>query len=170
MSSPDGFDTRGLTLALRRSRLQSLLLLAVFGLALTAIWINHLLPLPLAVCLTLALCISCGFFAWRDVWRLPGDAIVGVNYGEQRWHLKLRGGDVLAASLAAVVFTGKRFLVLRFAVPGQGSRQVVLAADALSPDQFRRLRVIFSLGGIAPDQPNEGGVSIVSAAFGRRSG
>jgi hypothetical protein len=69
-------------------------------------------------------------------------AVRALSWDSARgWRLCCRGAQWLPARLLLPVFVSHRLVAVRFRTGGFSTRRVVVVADRLSEDDFRRLRV-----------------------------
>lgn len=136
-----------LSLELGVSRRLLLLLVAAHGLALLLIAMSAApwwLRLPLS-------CLVAGsflFYFFRDVRRQLGFSIARATWqSDGSWLLDLRDGRTLATELAADTVFTRLIIVLNFKLTdSRGSRALVLFADSLPAEVWRRLCVRLKTG------------------------
>lgn len=146
MSNPDGYPVNGFFLLLKVSRIQLALATLIVVLSLAAIWMNDAIETMLAVFVSLALLISGWHFLSLEILRISPEAMIAVTYGDGRWRLTQRSGEVLPAVFLGPSFIGRQFIALEFELPDGRKRLVSVLADATDHDMFRRLRVMLKLG------------------------
>lgn len=123
--------------ALRRSALQVWLLLAVHGGAGALVL---LLPLPLAVHMVLLTVLGVALAAaWRQRSRLLATELIALR-GE-RW-LVCREGREIAIAACRVDYLSRWLVVLALRAEAGDEQRLPIFSDALSADDFRRLRVL----------------------------
>jgi hypothetical protein len=100
------------------------------------------LPVPVILAVALAVALSLRL-AWRmHVSLRHPEAIRYLCWGEDNnWRLTRKDGTTLSTSLKPRVFIHPRLVVLRFRRSSWRAVSVLLTADRLAPESFRRLRV-----------------------------
>jgi hypothetical protein len=100
--------------------------------------------LPLPVTVAIALAAARGFLlSWRTHVSLTHPAAIHhLRWGDGNdWQLTRQDGTTVDTSLQPRVFIHPRLVILRFRQSWRYSFSVVLTADRLDPELFRRLRV-----------------------------
>jgi hypothetical protein len=156
VSSRDGFSA-ALIITLKPSRSRLGLSAVIHFLGLSALWHSDLFGLGVAGALTLALFVSFAFDAIKHghVRKTFGAAherakLVQLHHSGHRWLGLLANGDAAELELVGDTYVGRWFTSIHFAYyKKDGSRcvtSVVIGADTLSMDIYRRLGVLLRLG------------------------
>ncbi|MEA2092954.1 MAG: protein YgfX [Pseudomonadota bacterium] len=130
-----------LHLAPDASRRLGLLLAAVHG---TTLLMLPFMALPARVALVLALALLLAYIHARrsHVLRTRPDSIRELVWDSgNHWRLGLQSGTITRASLLPYVFIHPWLVILHFKRQDGRRSRLVLFADMLDPDDFRRLRV-----------------------------
>lgn len=123
--------------ALRASALQARLLLGVHGCALLLVL---LIPLAVTVRLTLLVVLAAALAsAWRQ--RVKARAVELIGKRNERWFVRRSDGDVPIAA-CEVDYLSRWLVVLTLREAAGGVHRLAIFSDALSPPDFRRLRVL----------------------------
>lgn len=167
VSSPDRFTDASLLLPVRPSFSLAWLVFIVHAAGLGALWSNDLFTLSLKLALTLALALSAAQAIARTL-QWQASPLVQVHYVSREvsgaradadvatWRLLFASGQVQTARLMDPVYVSDYFLILRFCgledsgqarvgrflKDRQCQQTVVIAAESMPADQYRRAKVL----------------------------
>jgi toxin CptA len=110
-----------------------------------------LLPLPaMSVGVRLALgaliLMSLAYVVWAQVLRRAPWSVVAVAWSGQGWQATFADGRTRDVRLAPSSFVGVGLVILQLRVTWLWQPCLLLSADAVPPDQLRRLRMLLRLG------------------------
>jgi hypothetical protein len=130
---------------LRAELRPSKVLLSAFGLAYLSVALVWLwVPLSWPGRLTVLVLLAGHFVLLYGLHIKPSRrrAVCALSWDSARgWRLRCRGGQWCPARLLLPAFVSYRLVAVRFRVGRFSCRRVVVVADRLSEDDFRRLRV-----------------------------
>ncbi len=144
------FSSKNLSVDLRPSLLLGTLVVSVHILALVTLVVNGRFSVLLSMFVGLAILISFVYTMDRSVLLTNSKAVRSLRYHDGNWRLMLTSGEILDAEIRFPVYVSSLFIVVHFrTLTDQFS--VVMARDAIAPDDYRRSKVFFryALAGLA---------------------
>jgi hypothetical protein len=160
VSSPEKFTSQHVRLSVKRSKLYALVNLAAHGGALMALYSNELFSEPLKLFLGFAVFTSMVYVMSRYVLLMHPESVKEVTCFETRWKLRLNNEQEMTATLLDPIYASRSFIILLFRTPRPGILPVIIAADTVSEDVFRRTKVLIHQGSerLRPDNSSFGRV------------
>lgn len=146
VSNPEGFDAQHVWLAVKRSKMHGVVNLVAHGVAGIALLSNEIFSEPLKFALGFSVVISMWYMLSRYVLLTHPESVNAVICLDSRWKLRLNNGQEITATLLGPLFASRSFLVLLFQTPVPGVLPVVIGADTVHDDLFRRTKVLIHRG------------------------
>lgn len=131
--------------------------LAAHGVAGIALFSNEIFSEPLKFALGFSVFISMYYVKSRYVLLTHPESVKEVTCFDSRWKLRLNNGREITATLLGPLFASRSFLVLLFQTAVPGVLPVVIGADTVDDDLFRRTRVLIHRGSERLLQNNSSG-------------
>lgn len=146
MSNPEGFSDQHVWLAVKRSKIHGVVNLVAHGVAGFALFSNEIFSEPMKFALGFSVFISMCYVNSRYVLLTHPESVKEVTCLDSQWKLRLNNGRQITATLLGPLFASRSFLVLLFQTPAPGVLPVVIGADTVDDDLFRRTRVLIHRG------------------------